>query len=86
MEHKKYTFFTRNFTAVVPSAPLDTGGSVSRMDERFKRTVCGWCPTPLPNDDYDAWTQHHRTTHGSDGYSVRHYYDDDPLERLLEQT
>lgn len=52
------------------------------------RTVCGWCTTPLPNGDHEAWQMHHWLAHerpwGS--YSVRHYYDDDPLERLLEAS
>lgn len=51
------------------------------------RTVCGWCPLPLPNDDQDAWRLHHLVEHGrEDGYSVRHYYDDDPLEELFKRV
>jgi hypothetical protein len=46
------------------------------------RLVCGWCPTPLSDDDVE-WYHHFLVAHGTNGYSVRFYHDDDPLEALM---
>ncbi len=37
-----------------------------------RRYVCGWCPTPLP-DDWREWYHHHLVKHGGGGYSIREY-------------
>ena len=51
---------------------------------RPRRVVCGWCPTPLP-DDMAEWDHHFVVQHGIDGHSVRFYAsDDDPLEAWID--